>query len=136
MGHGTLGTSTCGDAVRIPKETNAATWERLVCRYLIARGVPNLTYDARKKRFVGIKGFSMVRISPSHEGGWARVPFFFRRYENERSNGNPHPVVMFLTSKHNGDGIEHTFVLTRLEVFTSLLKTAVEANPGYYLGKE
>lgn len=95
-----------------------------------------MTYDGKKKRFVGIKGFSMVRISPKYEGGWAHVPFYFRRYENERANGNPHPVVMFLTSRHNGDDIEQTFVLTRLSTFTSLLQSVVEADPGRYLGKE
>jgi hypothetical protein len=93
-------------------------------------------YDGKAKRFVGIKGFSMVRISPKSEEGWAKVPFYFRRYETERANGNPHPVIMFLTSKHNGSDIEQTFVLTRLETFTPLLQTAIEANPGYYLGKE
>ena len=122
--------------MKIPQRTSAGTWERLVTRYLIARGIPGLSYDVTKKRFTGIKGFSMVRISPTFEGGWAKVPFFFRRYETERANGNPHPVVMFLTSKHNGDDIEQTFVLTRLSTFASLLETAIEAKPGYYLGKE
>jgi hypothetical protein len=111
-------------------------WESLICRLMVAAGVPAFRYDGMRHRFTGVKGFSFVRIMPHSEGGWAKLPFNFRRYETERNQGSSHPVVMFATSKRYGPNIEDTFVVLRLDSFAQILATAVAADPGRYLGKE
>ncbi|MBU6278689.1 MAG: hypothetical protein KGN78_05540 [Actinomycetales bacterium] len=116
--------------------TKRPSWERLICSYMVAAGIPAFTFDGLHRRFRGVKGFSFVRILPHSEGGWAKVPFHFRRYETERNQGSPHPVVMFVTSAHYGPNIEDSFVITRLDTFATLLVRLVESDPGRYLGKE
>lgn len=113
-----------------------ALWEKAICAYMASSGVPAFRFDGMRHRFTGIKGFSFVRIMPHSEGGWAKVPLNFRRYETERNQGSPHPVVMFATSRHYGTEVEDTFVITRLGTFAQLMATAVAADPGRYLGKE
>jgi hypothetical protein len=70
------------------------------------------------------------------EGGWARLPQYFKRYETELRNGNPNPVVMFIASKDNGLSIEDSFVLMRLEHYIPLLTLCVHADPQRYLGDD
>lgn len=111
-------------------------WEKLICNFMVAAGVPAFRYDGMRHRFTGVKGFSFVRIMPHSEGGWAKVPLNFRRYETERNQGSPHPVVMFATSRHYGPNIDDTFVIMRLDSFAQILATAVAAEPSRYLGKE
>lgn len=113
--------------MRVPKRGNE--WERLISRFIVANGIPNFKWDQLHRRFTGIRGWSFVRATPRLEGGWAKVPFFFSRYEGERANGNPHPVVMFLTSRDNGPNVEDTYVLMRLETFVPMLLSKVNADP-------
>ena len=119
--------------MKVPKEP---TWERLISRFMVAKGIPAFTFDGGSRRFIGIKGFSFVRVTPRLEGGWAELPFYFKRYERERSQGSPHPTVMFLTSKNNGPNVDDTFVLMRLEPYSEMLKALVESDPARYLGEE
>jgi len=132
----TSATCSCGGALRVPKVTSKAIWENLIVKYLTSVGVPGFSYNGKDKRFHGIKGFSFVRIAPKADGGWANVPYQFHRYETERANGNPHPVIMFLTGRNNGSEVNNTYVLTRLETFAPMLKTMIEAEPTRYLGRE
>ena len=111
-------------------------WEKRIVKYMVGLGIPGFAWDAGKRRFYGLKGFSLVRITPKPAGGWSRVPTWFTRYEDERSQGSPHPVVMMITSSHNGPSIQDSYVLMRLETFGDLIKPLVEADPGRYLGME
>ena len=119
--------------MKVPKEP---TWERLIARFLTATGIPGFRYDGQHKRFVGINGFAFVRCTPRLEQGWKNMPFYFKRYETERQNGNPHPVVMFITSKNNGPNVDDTFVLTRLSTYADMLKALVESDPARHLGEK
>lgn len=119
--------------MRVPKDP---TWEALIARFLTAYGIPGFRYEGREKRFFGVKGFAFVRCSPKAEQGWKHMPFYFKRYETERQNGNPNPVVMFVTGKHHGPNVEDTYVLMRLETYAGMLKTVVEADPARYLGEK
>jgi hypothetical protein len=121
--------------VRLNKK-NGGQWENLVSRFLVASGVPFFRWDGKAKRFNGISGWSFVRVTPRLEGGWANVPYFFKRYETSRSNGNPHPTVMFLTSKDNGPNVEDSFVLMRLETFAPLLVNQINADPERHIRME
>lgn len=103
---------------------------------MVAAGIPAFTYSPSKRRFYGIKGFSFVRVLPHSEGGWAKIPSHFKRYERERNQGSPHPVVMIATSSHYGPNIEDSFVITRLETFARIMADLVEDRPDRYLGKE
>jgi len=129
-------TCLCGGVLKIPKKTDTYTWEKLVARFMVACGVPGFSFDGAKRRFIGVKGFSFVRVTPKTEGGWATVPWAFNRYETIRTLGNPHPTIMFLTSRTHGDNIEDSYVLMRLETFAPMLKQYVESDPQRYLGKE
>lgn len=120
--------------MKVPKKGNA--WEKLISRLVVASGVPNFRWDHTHRRFTGVSGWSFVRVTPRNEGGWSKVPFFFRRYETERANGNPHPVVMFLAQRDNGPNVEDTFVLMRLETFLPLLVNKIEADPDRHLRME
>jgi hypothetical protein len=119
--------------MKLPKRPE---WENLICRFMTAAGIPAFTYNAGTKRFQGIKGYSFVRVMPHHEGGWAKLPGYFHRYETERSQNSPHPVVMFATSRRYGPNIEDTFVITRLDTFAQIMSSLVEADPARHLGKE
>lgn len=121
--------------MKIPKFTSGR-WERLLERYVNSVGISTFHYDNYAKRFTGVKGFAFTRVTPRMEGGWVRLPEYFKRYEKERRNGNPHPVVMFIASKDNGLSIEDSFVLIRLEHFVPLLATCIESDPQRYLGKD
>lgn len=118
--------------MKVPKEP---LWERLIARYLTAYGIPGFRWDGKSKRFTGVRGFAWVRSNPTGNGGWANVPFYFKRYESERQNGNPHPPVMFLSSKWNGPEVEDTFVLMRLDTFAHIFKALVESDPQRYIGE-
>lgn len=122
--------------IQIPKQTDTFIWEKLVARFMVACGVPGFSFDGLKRRFIGVKGFSFVRITPRTEGGWATVPWAFERYETIRNQGSSAPTIMFLTSKSHGNEISDSYVLMRLETFAPMLKTIVEADPQRYLGKE
>ena len=116
--------------------TKRPRWEDLICSFMVAAGIPGVKYHKAKRRFTGIKGMAIVRVMPHSEGGWARIPSHFKRYETERNQGNPSPVVMISTSRHNGPNIEDSFVITRLETFTRILADVVSDRPDRYLGKE
>lgn len=118
--------------MKVPREP---LWERLIARYLIASGMPVFRWDGKDKRFHGVRGFSWTRSNPTGNGGWANVPFYFKRYERERQNGNPHPVIMFLASKYNGENVEDTFVLMRLGTFAPLIKALIESDPARHIGE-
>lgn len=119
--------------MKVPKEP---TWERLISRFLTAHGIPGFRFLPVDKRFTGVRGFAFVRCTPKIEvGGWKNMPYYFKRFESERQNGNPHPVVMFITSKHNGPNVDDTFVMMRLETYAPMLKALVESDPSRYLGE-
>ena len=120
--------------MKVPSKGNA--WEKLISRLAVAHGIPNFRWDHYQRRFSGISGWAFTRVTPRNEGGWSKVPFFFRRYENERANGNPHPVVMFLAQRDNGPNVEDTFVLMRLETFLPLLVSKINADPERHLRME
>ena len=120
--------------MKVPSKGNA--WEKLISRLAVAHGIPNFRWDHNQRRFSGISGWAFTRVTPRNEGGWSKVPFFFRRYENERANGNPHPVVMFLAQRDNGPNVEDTFVLMRLETFLPLLVSTINADPERHLRME
>lgn len=110
-------------------------WEKLICRFIVASGIPSFTWNASSNRFEGVKGFSFVRVTPRAVGGWKDLPFYFKRYEGERNQGSPHPVVMLCTSKDNGPNIEDTFVMMRLETYSRMLQSLVDNDPARYLGR-
>lgn len=111
-------------------------WERLVVKYMTELGVPGFRWDAGSRRFHGVKGFSFVRITPRNEGGWAHLPEWFKRYEKDRTQGSPHPVVMFATSRHNGLRVEDSYVVMRFSTYGDMLKALIDSDPARYLGKE
>lgn len=116
--------------------TASPMWERLVVKYMTSIGIPGFSWDAGDRRFHGVKGFSFVRITPRNEGGWARLPEWFKRYERQRTQGSPHPVVMLATSRHNGPRVEDSYVVMRLSTYGEMLKDLVTAQPARYLGKD
>lgn len=118
------------------KLTKRPRWEELICSFMVAAGIPGFRYHKAKRRFFGVKGMAFVRIMPHSEGGWAKLPGHFKRYEIERNQGSPNPVVMIATSSHYGPNIEDSFVITRLETFARMLADLVQDRPDRYLGKE
>jgi len=120
--------------MKIPKKTRS--WEHLVARYMVASGIPNFMWDYPSRRFNGIFGWSFVRSTPRLDGGWAQVPFYFKRYENERANGHTQPLVMFLTSRDSGPNIEDSYVLMRIETFAPFLVAKIDADPERHIRME
>lgn len=110
-------------------------WETLITRYMASEGIP-LSWNELKKRFTGVKGFHFGRVSTVKEGGFGRVPSLLRRFETERANGNPHPVVLFAMDARYGPNMEDTIAVMRMSTFASLLKEVIEAHPNKYLGVE
>lgn len=111
-------------------------WENILVRFMRSAGVPNFIYNGDARRFTGVFGFSFVRITPRSEGGWARVPYEFKRYETERSKGNPNPVIMFLTQRDNGEFVADNYVVMRLGTFAPMLAELIAADPNRYMRKE
>ena len=111
-------------------------WEQLIARFIVASGIPGFRWDAASRRFEGVKGFAFVRVTPRVEGGWKNLPFFFKRYEGERNQGSPHPVVLLCTSRDNGPNIEDTFVMMRLETYSKMLVSLVNNDPARYIGRD
>ena len=132
MLHAIKPTFLCG-GVKIPKSNRI--WETLITRYMSSEGIP-LRWNETHKRFKGVKGFQFARLSAVKEGGFSRIPFHFKRFETERANGNPHPVVLFVMDARYGPDIEDCFAVMRMRTFTSLLKEGIEAHPTRYLGVE
>lgn len=128
-------TFTLEGALKVPKKTGLR-WEGILVRFMRAAGVSNFQYAGDSKRFTGVFGFSFVRATPRMEGGWSNVPFYFHRYETERNQGNPSPVVMFLTQRDNGEFVGDSYVLMRLGTFAPLLAELIASNPNKYLGKD
>lgn len=120
---------------RTPKSPGGR-WENILVRFMRSAGVSNLIYNGDTKRFSGVFGFSFVRITPRIEGGWSRVPYEFKRYETERTQGNPNPVVMFLTQRNNGEFVGDNYVVMRLSTFAPILAELIASNPAKYIGKE
>lgn len=100
-----------------------AAWERTLSRYFAANSIP-LTWDARRKRFLGVAGHAVARLNPRSEASvWARMPELFGRFEKDDRN-----TIVFVTNKVYGDTVDDSFVVMRIGTFIPMMKALVESD--------
>jgi hypothetical protein len=121
------------ETMKAPSSVGGANgrWERTLARYLTVNKVP-LTWAGQIKGFTGISGYGFRRIAPKAArfdpmASWCRMPEYMKEHRNIRN------LIVFVTNRTYGDGIEDSLVVMRLSTFTEMFSTHINSDRERYI---